>query len=70
MFTSYLTTTAPNSNRALMFKEMADANYDIHMLESFTQGKEKVCQIFIPMLYFDPGVCTDYFLICIALSVC
>lgn len=45
VFTSFLTNTRQNSNRAIMFKEMADANYDIHMLPSFTQGKEKCVDI-------------------------
>ena len=45
VFTSYKWSTDPNSFRVKMYKEMADANYDIHMLESFGNGPEKCVDI-------------------------
>lgn len=45
VFTSYKKTTDPNSFRVKMFNEMADANYDVHMLESFGNGPEKCVDI-------------------------
>jgi hypothetical protein len=45
VFTSYKKTTDPNGIRVRMFKEMADANYDIHMLESSSSGPEKCVDI-------------------------
>jgi hypothetical protein len=45
VFTSYKKTTDPKSFRAKMYNEMADANYDIHMLESTSNGPEKCVDI-------------------------
>lgn len=45
VFTSYKKTTDPNGIRVRMFKEMSDANYDIHMLESSSSGPEKCVDI-------------------------
>ena len=45
VFTSYKKSTDPNSFRVKMYKEMADANYDIHMLESVGNGPEKCVDI-------------------------
>jgi len=45
VFTSYKKSTDPNSFRVKMFNEMADANYDIHMLESNGNGPEKCVDI-------------------------
>jgi len=45
VFTSYKKSTDPNSFRVKMFNEMADANYDIHMLESVGNGPEKCVDI-------------------------
>lgn len=45
VFTSYKKTTDPKSFRARMYNEMADANYDIHMLESTSNGPEKCVDI-------------------------
>jgi Uncharacterized conserved protein len=45
VFTSYKKTTDPRSFRVRMYNEMANANYDIHMLESTTNGPEKCVDI-------------------------
>lgn len=45
VFTSYKKSTDPKSFRVRMFNEMADANYDIHMLESTSNGPEKCVDI-------------------------
>ena len=45
VFTSYKKTTDPSSFRVKMFNEMANANYDVHMLESFGTGPEKCVDI-------------------------
>lgn len=45
VFTSYKKTTDPRSFRVKMYNEMANANYDIHMLESTSNGPEKCVDI-------------------------
>ena len=45
VFTSYKKTTDPNSFRVKMYNEMANANYDLHMLESVGNGPEKCVDI-------------------------
>ena len=45
VFTSYKKNTDPKSFRVKMYNEMADANYDIHMLESTSNGPEKCVDI-------------------------
>lgn len=45
VFTSYKKTTDPSSFRVKMFNDMANANYDVHMLESFGTGPEKCVDI-------------------------
>ena len=45
VFTSYKKTTDPKSFRVKMYNDMADANYDIHMLESTSNGPEKCVDI-------------------------
>jgi len=45
VFTSYKKTTDPRSFRVRMYNEMANANYDIHMLESTSNGPEKCVDI-------------------------
>jgi len=45
VFTSYKKSTDPKSFRVRMYNEMADANYDIHMLESTSNGPEKCVDI-------------------------
>ena len=45
VFTSYKKTTDPNSFRVKMYNDMANANYDLHMLESVGNGPEKCVDI-------------------------
>jgi len=45
VFTSYKKTTDPKSFRVKMYNEMANANYDLHMLESVGNGPEKCVDI-------------------------
>jgi len=45
VFTSYKKTTDPKSFRVRMFNDMADANYDLHMMESVGNGPEKCVDI-------------------------
>eukprot|EP00979_Chaetoceros_neogracilis_P002401 scaffold410_cov267-Chaetoceros_neogracile.AAC.49 len=45
VFTSYKKNTDPKSFRVKMYNDMADANYDIHMLESTSNGPEKCVDI-------------------------
>lgn len=45
VFTSYKKTTDPRSFRVKLYEEMSAANFDIHMLESTSNGPEKCVDI-------------------------
>jgi len=53
VFTSYKRTTDPNSIRVTMYNEMADANYDVHMMETVGKGEKCVdIQLAVEMLHY------------------
>lgn len=53
VFTSAKKETDPNSLRMRMFREMANANYDVHMMETVGQGEKCVdIQLAVEMLHF------------------
>ena len=53
VFTSAKKETDPNSIRMRMFREMADANYDVHMMETVGQGEKCVdIQLAVEMLHY------------------
>ena len=53
VFTSYKKTTDPQSIRVRMYEEMADANYDVHMMETVGKGEKCVdIQLAVEMLHY------------------
>eukprot|EP00581_Thalassiosira_minuscula_P011905 CAMPEP_0183727736 /NCGR_PEP_ID=MMETSP0737-20130205/26276_1 /TAXON_ID=385413 /ORGANISM="Thalassiosira miniscula, Strain CCMP1093" /LENGTH=870 /DNA_ID=CAMNT_0025959453 /DNA_START=41 /DNA_END=2653 /DNA_ORIENTATION=- len=53
VFTSAKKGTDPNSIRMRMFRDMANANYDVHMLQTVGQGEKCVdIQLAVEMLHF------------------
>ncbi|KAL7539627.1 hypothetical protein ACHAWF_006462 [Thalassiosira exigua] len=53
VFTSAKKDTDPNSIRMRMFRDMANANYDVHMMETVGQGEKCVdIQLAVEMLHF------------------
>eukprot|EP00579_Thalassiosira_antarctica_P018449 CAMPEP_0201936492 /NCGR_PEP_ID=MMETSP0903-20130614/37617_1 /ASSEMBLY_ACC=CAM_ASM_000552 /TAXON_ID=420261 /ORGANISM="Thalassiosira antarctica, Strain CCMP982" /LENGTH=806 /DNA_ID=CAMNT_0048477197 /DNA_START=281 /DNA_END=2701 /DNA_ORIENTATION=+ len=53
VFTSAKKETDPNSIRMRMFREMANANYDVHMMQTVGQGEKCVdIQLAVEMLHY------------------
>jgi hypothetical protein len=53
VFTSAKRETDPNSIRMRMFRDMANANYDVHMMETVGQGEKCVdIQLAVEMLHY------------------
>ena len=53
VFTSAKKETDPNSIRMRMFRDMANANYDVHMMETVGQGEKCVdIQLAVEMLHY------------------
>eukprot|EP00986_Skeletonema_menzelii_P010402 scaffold5067_cov161-Skeletonema_menzelii.AAC.14 len=53
VFTSAKRETDPNSLRMRMFRDMANANYDVHMMETVGQGEKCVdIQLAVEMLHY------------------
>lgn len=53
MFTSAKKDTDPNSIRMRMFRDMANANYDVHMMETVGKGEKCVdIQLAVEMLHY------------------
>lgn len=53
MYTSAKRETDPNSIRMRMFRDMANANYDVHMMETVGQGEKCVdIQLAVEMLHY------------------
>jgi hypothetical protein len=53
VFTSAKKETDPNSIRMRMFREMSNANYDVHMMETVGQGEKCVdIQLAVEMLHY------------------
>jgi len=53
VFTSAKKDTDPNSIRMRMFREMSNANYDVHMMETIGQGEKCVdIQLAVEMLHY------------------
>ena len=53
VFTSAKKDTDPNSIRMRMFRDMANANYDVHMMETVGQGEKCVdIQLAVEMLHY------------------
>lgn len=53
VFTSAKKDTDPNSIRMRMFREMSNANYDVHMMETVGQGEKCVdIQLAVEMLHY------------------
>ena len=53
VFTSTKKSTDPNSFRVQMYKDMANSNYDVHMMETVGKGEKCVdIQLAVEMLHY------------------